>query len=129
VLLDLMMPGMSGLEALTHFRQHHRTVPVIVITVNTDPEIAREARAGGAVDVLGKPLDFTALRSVVAWAMGLAPGHVTSNPSPAFASSSQKTTMTRETSWSRFYGVWALRSPWWPSPARRWAWCRRRTSS
>ena len=80
VLLDLMMPGISGLEALTHFRQHHRTVPVIVITGNTDPEIAREARAGGAVDVLGKPLDFTALRGVVAWAMGLAPGHVTFEP-------------------------------------------------
>ena len=80
VLLDLMMPGISGLEALTHFRQHHRTVPVIVITGNTDPEIAREARAGGAVDVLGKPLDFTTLRSVVAWAMGLAPGHVTFEP-------------------------------------------------
>jgi len=80
VLLDLMMPGMSGLEALTHYRQHHRTVPVIVITGNTDPEIARQARAGGAVDVLGKPLNFTTLRSVVAWAMGLAPGHVTFEP-------------------------------------------------
>jgi CheY-like chemotaxis protein len=80
VFLDLRMPGISGLEALTHFRQHHRTVPVIVITGNPDPEIAREARAGGAVDVLGKPLDFTALRSVVAWAMGLAPGHVTFEP-------------------------------------------------
>ena len=82
VFLDLRMrmPGISGLEALTHFRQHHRTVPVIVITGNPDPAIARAARAGGAVDVLGKPLDVTALRGVVAWAMGLAPGHVTFEP-------------------------------------------------
>jgi CheY-like chemotaxis protein len=80
VLLDLMMPGMSGLEALTHFREHHRTVPVIVVTGNTDPAVAREARAGGAVDVLGKPLDFSALRGVVAWAMGQAPGHATFEP-------------------------------------------------
>jgi CheY-like chemotaxis protein len=80
VLLDLMMPGISGLEALTHFRQHHRTVPVIVITGNPDPEIAREARAGGAVDVLGKPIDFTAMRSVVGWAMGLAAGRAPFEP-------------------------------------------------
>ena len=80
VLLDLMMPGISGLGALTHFRQHHGTVPVIVITGNREAAIAREARACGAVDVLGKPLDFTAMRSVVAWAMGLAPGHVTFEP-------------------------------------------------
>ncbi len=32
VFLDLRMPGISGLEALTYFRQHHRTLPVIVIT-------------------------------------------------------------------------------------------------
>ena len=80
VLLDLMMPGISGLEALTHFQEHHRAVPVIVITGNPDPAIARAARAGGAVDVLGKPVDFTAMKSVVAWAMGLAPGRVTFEP-------------------------------------------------
>ena len=40
VLLDLKMPGMSGLEVLAHFRQHHRAVPVIVITESMNEEIA-----------------------------------------------------------------------------------------
>jgi two-component system OmpR family response regulator len=29
VFLDLLMPGMSGLEVLAHFREHHGAVPVI----------------------------------------------------------------------------------------------------
>jgi two-component system KDP operon response regulator KdpE len=33
VFLDLLMPGMSGLEVLAHFREHG-AVPVIVITGN-----------------------------------------------------------------------------------------------
>jgi len=69
VLLDLMMPGMSGLEALVYFCQHHRTVPVIVVTGRKEPEIARQARAAGAVAVVGKPIDFDALEDLVAQAM------------------------------------------------------------
>jgi DNA-binding NtrC family response regulator len=73
VLLDLVMPGISGLEALTYFRQHHRTVPVIVITGRMEQEIARQALAGGAFAIVGKPIDFNALRDLVAQAMPPAP--------------------------------------------------------
>ena len=52
VFLDLRMPGISGLEALTYFRQHHRTLPVIVITGDPGQESAQKARAAGAFDVL-----------------------------------------------------------------------------
>jgi len=73
VLLDLMMPGMSGLEALVYFREHHRTVPVIVVTGRKEPEIAGQARAAGAFAVVGKPVDFDALEVMLAEAMSLAP--------------------------------------------------------
>jgi len=74
VLLDLIMPGISGLEALTYFRQHHRTVPVIVVTGRREPEIARQARAAGAFAIVGKPVDMPTLESLVAQAIGVAPG-------------------------------------------------------
>ena len=73
VFLDLAMPGISGLEALTYFRQHHRTVPVIVITGAPGQESAQKARAAGAFDVLAKPFDMAALQSLVAQAMRVAP--------------------------------------------------------
>jgi two-component system response regulator PilR (NtrC family) len=67
------MPGISGLEALTYFRQHHRTVPVIVITGDPGRVSARKARAAGCFDVLAKPFDLATLRGLVAQAMRLAP--------------------------------------------------------
>jgi CheY-like chemotaxis protein len=73
VFLDLAMPGISGLEALTYFRQHHRTVPVIVITGAPGQESAQKARAAGAFDVLAKPFDMAALQSLVAQATRVAP--------------------------------------------------------
>jgi phosphoserine phosphatase RsbU/P len=73
VFLDLRMPGISGLEALAYFRQHHRRVPVIVITGSIEQEIARQARSGGAFDVVGKPFDMDALQGLLARAMQLAP--------------------------------------------------------
>jgi CheY-like chemotaxis protein len=71
--LDLLMPGISGLEALTYFRQHHRTVPVIVITGDPGHESVQKARAAGAFDVLGKPFSMTTLQKLVEQAMRLAP--------------------------------------------------------
>jgi CheY-like chemotaxis protein len=73
VFLDLRMPGMSGLEVLAHFREHHRAVPVIVITGSMHEEIALQASAAGAFAVVGKPVDLNALRGLVAQAMTLAP--------------------------------------------------------
>ena len=73
VFLDLAMPGISGLEALTYFREHHRTVPVIVITGAPGQESAQKVRAAGAFDILGKPFDLNDLRGRLAQAIRLAP--------------------------------------------------------
>jgi DNA-binding NtrC family response regulator len=69
VLLDLKMPGMSGLQVLGHFRQHYPAVPVIVITGSTNEEIARQASAGGAFSIVEKPFDLNTMRDVVAAAI------------------------------------------------------------
>lgn len=73
VFLDLQLPGISGLEALLYFRQHHPEVPVIVVTGNPEHEMARQARAGGAFEVIAKPFSLIALKNLVAQAMKVAP--------------------------------------------------------
>jgi CheY-like chemotaxis protein len=69
VLLDLRMPGMSGIEVLSHFRQHYRAVPVVVVTGSMNEEIARQANAGGAFSIIGKPINLDTLSRVVASAI------------------------------------------------------------
>ncbi len=63
VLLDMMMPGMSGIEMLTELRASPRTadLPVIMITARSDSGAAVEALAAGADDYLPKPFDFDVL--------------------------------------------------------------------
>jgi hypothetical protein len=58
-------------------------VPVIVVTGSMNEEIARQARAGGALSIVGKPFNLETLSSVVASAIGMSrvvddrrPGHV-----------------------------------------------------
>jgi CheY-like chemotaxis protein len=69
VLLDLRMPGISGIDALPLFRQHHPSLPVIVVTANIDPEIARLVLERGAVGYLQKPFDVAALEQLITAAM------------------------------------------------------------
>lgn len=73
VLLDLQMPGMSGLEVLAHLHQHHPAIPVILVTGSMTAEIEHQARARGAFSIVGKPFDLDALRDVVAAAISSAP--------------------------------------------------------
>lgn len=57
LVLDVMMPGMSGLEVLRRIRGDGRwpNLPVMVVTARSDAVVVREAREGGAADVVGKP--------------------------------------------------------------------------
>jgi CheY-like chemotaxis protein len=41
VLLDLMMPEMSGVEVLDHLRRDRPTLRVVMLTANEDVEVAR----------------------------------------------------------------------------------------
>jgi len=69
VILDLKMPGLSGMEVLAKIRQEYPQVVVIVITGYATIESAVEAIKGGAYDFLPKPFTPDALRAIVARAL------------------------------------------------------------
>ena len=60
VLLDLMMPEMSGLEVLARIREIHPAseLPVIIVTANHDSSGVVTALRAGANDYITKPVDF-----------------------------------------------------------------------
>jgi len=65
ILLDLMMPGMSGMEVLDHIRSLDPNLLVIVITGYATVESAVEAMKKGAYDFIPKPFTPDQLRIVV----------------------------------------------------------------
>ncbi len=74
ILLDLVMPGTSGLEVarLIKARRRSRHVPIIFLTGSTDPAPSSLAYATGAVDYLVKPIDPPVVRAKVASLVELA---------------------------------------------------------
>ena len=54
VLLDLVLPGLSGLEVCTLLRQHSE-VPIIVLSAHEDEELKVQALDNGADDYVTKP--------------------------------------------------------------------------
>ena len=65
ILLDLMMPGIPGLEALSRIRALHPDTVVIVITGYATLEHSIEAMKKGAFDFIPKPLSPGDLRIVI----------------------------------------------------------------
>ena len=63
VLLDVMMPGVSGLEILSQIRADARWafLPVIIVTAADNEETKLKALELGATDFLGKPVNGTEL--------------------------------------------------------------------
>lgn len=63
VLLDMVMPGLSGVGVLAELRGTRETadLPVIMMTARSEPIAAIEALSGGADDHLAKPFDFDVL--------------------------------------------------------------------
>jgi FixJ family two-component response regulator len=66
LLLDVRMPGMSGIELHRHLMASHHEIPVIFITAHGSEEGVRaQALRDGAVDYLIKPLsEDTVLNAV-----------------------------------------------------------------
>ena len=71
VLLDLMMPGISGIEVLRQLRGSARTerLPVIVISALDEVDSAVRCIEAGADDYLAKPLNPTLLQARIGAAM------------------------------------------------------------
>ncbi len=55
LLLDVRMPGMSGLELQAHLVREDSRLPVIIITGHGDVSMAVKAMKSGAVDFIEKP--------------------------------------------------------------------------
>ena len=70
VILDVRMPGMSGLELQRQLVGSHPDVPVIFMTAHDDARTRSQALSGGAVDYLIKPFSEAALLDAVRAALG-----------------------------------------------------------
>jgi len=74
VLMDVMMPVMDGVEALTALRQLEQDrgghMPVIMATAHVEPEDAVRFRRAGADGYLAKPIELDKLRVEMARVLG-----------------------------------------------------------
>ena len=68
MLMDIRLPGMSGIEGITYLRENYPQVAVIICTAYEDDENVFEAIAAGAVGFMAKKVSpaqlLTALRNV-----------------------------------------------------------------
>jgi len=70
VLLDLSMPGASGLSGLISLRGIHSDVPMVVVSAHDDPETIRRALELGASGFISKSASIEEIRSAVATVLG-----------------------------------------------------------
>ena len=66
LLVDLRMPGDSGLDLQDKLNQHEYSPPIIFMTGAGDTESGVNAMKGGAVDFLSKPVENDVLFEVIA---------------------------------------------------------------
>jgi two-component system response regulator FixJ len=69
VLVDVRMPGMSGLELQRELKKKQPMLPVVIITGHGDVPMAVAALKAGAVDFIEKPFDTDALLGAIDEAM------------------------------------------------------------
>src|SRR3989337_27274 len=65
VILDIMLPGMSGLEVLSEIRKRDKDVAVIMVTAIKAVKTAIEAMKLGASDYIIKPFDVEEIKFVI----------------------------------------------------------------
>lgn len=69
VLVDMRLPGASGLELLTRARAAQLEMPIIFISGESSPPEAVAAMRGGAFDFLFKPVSYEQLMTTVTAAL------------------------------------------------------------
>ena len=65
LILDVAMPGMSGLEVQEELKRCGQAIPVIFISGQKDEEVRKQALSQGAVKFLYKPFSDSALLEAV----------------------------------------------------------------
>jgi len=70
LVLDIVMPGKSGLDLQKELKGRGYKIPIIFITAQKDEAIHKRVLEQGAVDILLKPFSDIALREALSKAMG-----------------------------------------------------------
>jgi len=65
ILLDVIMPGMDGIEVLRTLKKDHPDVCVIMLTASNNIDIAVQAMKLGAYDYLSKPIEQDRVRTAL----------------------------------------------------------------
>ena len=69
VLLDYMLPDMSGLDVLKEIKTRHPSIPVIIITGYGTEEVCQKVFRFGAIDYIKKPFDKGEIKAKVEFLM------------------------------------------------------------
>ena len=104
VLLDLRLPGISGMDVLREIASAYPEVAVIVITAAASAETAVEAMKIGAVDYITKPFELERVNDSIA-AVLKAPRVQASQPTPKEEGAE---TRDEEVDWARYLDDIAL---------------------
>lgn len=82
MLLDMTMPGMSGLEVLKASRTSAVGMTTIVVTGRNDIELAKRALELGAVEYITKPFDLARLKEKVKRCLEVVPKNKSKDDGP-----------------------------------------------
>jgi FixJ family two-component response regulator len=69
VILDVHLPGLSGIEVQRQLRSDRVQVPVVFITASDDPALEHEASEAGGLRLLRKPFSSDELLATIASAL------------------------------------------------------------
>jgi FixJ family two-component response regulator len=70
LLLDVAMPGMSGLEVQQQLQARGLRIPTVFVTAHAVDEVAQYLMAAGSIEILPKPVDQQMLLRLVQSVMG-----------------------------------------------------------
>lgn len=65
ILLDIMLPGMNGIEALQRIKAQNEHLPIIILSAQGRIDVALEAIRFGAFDYFPKPIDAQRLEGTI----------------------------------------------------------------
>ncbi len=72
ILLDVMMPGMDGLEVCRNLRNRHETsrIPIVLLTYRSGDDIVKRGFESGCTAYLNKPLEDAKLLQTITEYLG-----------------------------------------------------------
>lgn len=70
MICDLGLPGISGRELMRRTAAHRPSIPIVVVSGYSEPQLHRELLANGAHSVVVKPIDSLELVAAIRAAVG-----------------------------------------------------------